>query len=259
VQTDQRWTIRLLQFQTLLSGLLYGVSPVGEYGRAWLLNALVGSLLLALGLRRWPRVFRWLTPVVVLVPVSFNVAALAALRLPLSSVTGQVALVGGLWTLSLSGLLFYAKESVPRRRVLVGVAEVAMLLQVLFASIQASQRERHQRDVAAMQRRLEAALSGNLEKRVRSVPSGALDFDRAWRAASGDAQRQATLVSSEIDLRLAPCRATRAPLQAWRQQDGKTAKALFGLVVDGLKQCDDSGVDVDALEYLLLSLYWPVP
>jgi hypothetical protein len=83
-------------------------------------------------------------------------------------------------------------------------------------------------------------------------PPGARTYVGAWKAAEKDERARARLLSEALGLRTVPCLPIHAPLKAWRAQDARTFAQLAELLHDGLLACPFAGVDVDALEYIVL-------
>ena len=249
------WAAWFLLARSAAALVALTVFSPGRYAQSWLALVAGAAFLFGLVLWKWQRGVRWVALFVLLVPAGINVAAISQLHLAASSVAASIVLTDVLACISLAGLLWCAPPSTAwRAAVALGVG--ALVLQLTFIGTQGAARREFRERVERMHTRLAAMLESGKAERPASVPKGAADFDQSWRAAKGDPRTLTQLMSNEINLRLAPCTAVQAPLANWRSQSTQTPGGLLDLVAAGLTKCDDAGIDLDALEYVMATPYF---
>jgi len=256
----RRYAIAVLACQALVLLLCMGSLPLATDTLVALLVALAVRGL-ACGLWRWPRVFRFLAPLPLVYMATTQVSIVLDARLLSSSVYSYFAHVEGLTGLCLIGLLWFSPHRFTRRVSLCvgGVATVGLLV---LALADKGEQARHHDRLARMAAHLGPIVADGTTRPIipcPKVPAGAVDFDAAWwSTADADAEGKAEIMSHELGRRLYPCQAARPDLTRWRANERRSGRELTNLVVRALRQCDRVGIDIDALEHLIL-LPWLVP
>jgi hypothetical protein len=220
----------------------------------------LGAVIAALGIlsRLWPRPFGVIGALCLLGFAGFYAAMLwqtdCLWTAPLSLVMLSPAAAG----VSVTGLLFARRPALAwasaMPSAIVTVCGVAAA--VAGASWLTEYERLHRAPLEIFGSRMATALEHANETAAFQIagspPVGARGYVREWIAASGDQRAKAKLLSGALGLRTVPCQAIRSSLPGWRAKDARSFGELARLLHDGLFTCPFAGVDVDALEYVVL-------
>jgi hypothetical protein len=247
----------LLTAQALALGVGSGLVGLDVPFASRLISVSLMHAALACALWLWPRWFRYLVP---LAQGLLGVLLLGTVLLAHAQFDSPIFYLGvleGTTALCLLGLLWFPRP-MALRIVFCALGVLPVPAALHFALVQEELRVVYHARVEQIHAHLFSVFEQGAS-RVPSLPApmpppGAVELDRSWwQLADNDVSGKGRLLVAELHLRLmAPCLPVKPKWEAWLAQEGRDSRSLLPIVMEGLRTCDDVGVDIDAVEHLLL-------